>query len=290
MKIRSTCALLVTLTVISFTLVSTAPATELRRTQTSITKDLKSYLDRQVSKGKFSGAVLLAKGDKVLFQHAYGLANRAFDAPNRVDTKFNLGSMGKMFTGIAILQLAQQGKLSLNDTVLKLVPDYPDKEVGAKITVHQLLTHTAGMGNLFNEKFNESSRARFRTTRSFLPLATGEPLRFEPGSKYEYSNAGFIVLGLIIEEVSGQSYQDYVREHIFNVAGMTNTDNYNVDDDVPNLALGYTTMGDDMHPQPNGKLRTNIFMHVARGGAAGGGYSTVQVCCASPGPFKHTYC
>jgi CubicO group peptidase (beta-lactamase class C family) len=237
-------------------------------------------MSRLADNDDFSGTVLLAKDDKVLFKKAYGFANRAFNARNDIDTKLNLGSMGKMFTGVAILQLAQQGKLSLNDTVLKLVPDYPDKDLAAKITVHQLLTHTSGLGNFFNDEFERSSRAKYRTTAAHLPLFTGKPLRFEPGTSFYYSNAGFIVLGLIIEKVSGQSYYDYVREHIFKPTGMLDTDNYNSDDDVPNLALGYTMMGEDRGPPPpkseGWKRRSNILMHVVRGSSSGGGYSTVE--------------
>lgn len=247
-----------------------------KMTDEQIVQDLSAYLDKQAAGDKFSGAVLLAKGDQVLFKNAYGFANHAFNARNTVDTKFNLASMGKMFTGVATLQLAQQGKLALTDTVLKLAPGYPDEEIGAKINVHQLLTHTSGLGMLFTEEFGNASRAKYRTTSSLLRWATGEPLKFEPGTRYAYSNSGFVVLGLIIEKVSDQSYQDYVREHIFKPAGMINTDNYNVDDDIPNLALGYTMADDDGRPRSYGLRRSNILLHVARGSSAGGAFSTVE--------------
>jgi len=246
-----------------------------RMTDEQLVEDLRSHLDRLTSRDAFSGTVLLAKGDRVLFQRAYGFANRAFNARNTLDTKLNLGSMGKMFTAVALLQLVQQGKLALDDRVIKLVPDYPDTEIARKISVHQLLTHTSGLGSFFNDKFAESSRAKYRTIAAHLPLFTGEPLLFEPGTGWSYSNAGFIVLGLIIEHVSGQSYYDYVREHVFAPAGMSNTDNYNVDDDVPNLALGYTYMGFDLRPHLEQPRRTNILIHVGRGSSSGGGYSTV---------------
>jgi len=241
-----------------------------------IVADLRIYLDKLAAQDRFSGAVLLAKGDQILFERAYGFANHAFNARNKLDTKFNLGSMGKMFTAVSILQLAQQGKLSLADTVLKLVPDYPDKEIAAKITVHELLTHTSGLGDFFNEKFFDSSRAQFRTTQSHVRLFAGNPLLFEPGASWSYSNEGFVVLGLIIEHVSGESYYDYVREHVFRPAGMTSTDNSSTDDDVPNLALGYTHIGDDDRPHLQAPRRTNVLMAPARGGSSGGGYSTVE--------------
>jgi CubicO group peptidase (beta-lactamase class C family) len=177
---------------------------------------------------------------------------------------------------VSILQLAQEGKLSLNDTLIKDLPDYPDKDIARKITIHQLLIHTSGLPDMFNEKFMHAAKDEHRTLDSFLPFFTGKPLEFKPGSKWSYSNSGFIVLGLVIEHLSRESYQDYVREHVFKPAGMINTDNYNIDDDIPNLALSYTFMGNNMHPLPVGQVRSNVFMSIARGGAAGGGYSTVE--------------
>lgn len=247
-----------------------------RMTDARIVQDLRAYLQRLAAQDAFSGAVLLAEGDHVLFAQAYGFADHAFNAPNTVDTKFNVGSMGKMFTAVAILQLAQQGKLSLSDTVLKLVPDYPDKDIAAKVTVYELLTHTAGMPDIFNDRFFDSSRAKYRSTEAYLSLITGKPLLFEPGTRWDYSSGGYVVLGLIIERVSGESYYKYVREHVFKPANMLNTDNYNVDDDVPNLALGYTRLGDDNRPQLDRPRRTNVLMNFARGGSAGGAYSTVE--------------
>jgi CubicO group peptidase (beta-lactamase class C family) len=255
---------------------ASATALEKKMTDAQIVQDLRTYLDGLAAKDAFSGTVLLARGDRILFEGAYGFADHAFNAPNKVDTKLNLGSMGKMFTGVAILQLAQHGKLSLDDKLIKLVPDYPDKEIATRITVHQLLTHTSGLGDFFNKKFFDSSRAKYRTIESHLPLFVGEPLLFEPGTRWSYSSAGFIVLGMIVEHVSGQSYYDYVRQHIFKPTGMLNTDNYNVDDDVPNLALGYTRIGDDDRPHPDQPRRTNVLLHFGRGSSAGGGYSTVE--------------
>jgi CubicO group peptidase (beta-lactamase class C family) len=242
-------------------------------TDAQIIADLRARLERAVAEDRFSGAVLVAKNGKILFEHAYGFADHAFNVPNKVDTKFNLGSMGKMFTAVSILQLAEQGKLSLNDTLIKVVEDYPDRDIASKITIHQLLTHTSGLGDMFNEKFRDTPKDTFTTIPAHLPLFTGKPLLFDPGTKWSYSNAGFIVLGLVIERVSGESYYDYVREHIFKPAGMINTDNYKIDADVPNLALGYTTGGPAA--APGTPRRTNIYF-LQRGASAGGGYSTVE--------------
>jgi len=246
-----------------------------KMTDAQIIEDLRSHLDRALAEGRLSGAVLVAKNGKILFEQAYGFADHAFNVPNKVDTKFNLGSMGKMFTGVSVLQLVQEGKMSLDDKLIKDLPDYPNKDIAEKITIYQLLTHTSGLGDFFGPEFAANSMAKFRTLESLLPLFVNKPLLFDPGTKWQYSNAGFIVLGLVIEHVSGESYYDYVRENVFKPAGMINTDNYNIDADVPNLALGYTSVGDNMRPLPDGQRRSNIFI-LQRGGSAGGGYSTVE--------------
>jgi CubicO group peptidase (beta-lactamase class C family) len=248
-----------------------APHTTLSDEQ--IVRDLRASLSELVAQDRFSGAVLLAKGDQLLFEQAYGFADHAFNVPNKVDTKFNLGSMGKMFTAVAILQLAQRGKLSLNDVLAKVVPDYPNPEATGKITIRQLLTHTSGLGDFFGKAFQDTPKDKLTTIESHLPLFVAKPLLFEPGTKRSYSNAGFIVLGLVIEKVSEETYYDYVREHLFKPAGMINTDNYYIDADVPNLALGYTTGGPGA--APNTPRKTNLYF-LQRGASAGGGYSTVE--------------
>jgi CubicO group peptidase (beta-lactamase class C family) len=251
-------------------------ATFSRPADAQIIQDLKERLEELARKDQFSGTVLLAKNNQILFEQAYGFADHAFEARNRVDTKINLGSMNKMFTAVAILQLMQQGKLSAEDPLIKLLPDYPGKDVAAKVTVQQLLTHTSGIADFFGKEFIDSNPGKYRTLAAYLPLFAEKPLLFEPGSRYRYNNAEYIVLGLIIERLSGESYYDYVREHIFKPAGMINTDSYNVDDDVPNLALGYTRANPGSPPDPAAPRRTNLFMHLSRGVSAGGGYSTVE--------------
>ncbi|HEX8492743.1 MAG TPA: serine hydrolase [Pyrinomonadaceae bacterium] len=240
-----------------------------------LSREIESYLDQLAAQDNFSGTILLAKDGVPFFKKAYGLASKGYNVPNRLDTKFNLGSMNKMFTSVAIAQLVEQGKFAYTDTVAKLLPDYPNQEVAAKITVHHLLTHTSGLGNYFNNKFMETSKDRFRTIKDFLPLFTSDPLQFEPGARWQYSNAGFIVLGAIVEKVSGQNYFDYVRDHIYKPAGMINTDAYEMDSDTPNMAIGYTRMGPN-GPVPDAPRRTNLFLHSFKGGPAGGGFSTVE--------------
>ncbi|HXG66675.1 MAG TPA: serine hydrolase domain-containing protein [Blastocatellia bacterium] len=253
-----------------------ASANRAKRSDAEIVAALEKFLDEQVKADEFSGTVLLAKDGKTIFEKAYGLASKSFNVPNNIDTKFNLGSMNKMFTAVAIAQLAEQGKLSFNDTVGKHLPNYPNKAVADKVTIHHLLTHTSGMGSYFNQKYIEAAKDRFKKVEDYAPLYVDEPLAFEPGQKWAYSNSGFMLLGAIIEKVSGQNYFDYVREHIYKPAGMTNTDCYEMDTDTPNLAIGYTRGGPDGRRSADGSRKNNLFLHVVKGGPAGGGFSTVR--------------
>jgi CubicO group peptidase (beta-lactamase class C family) len=239
-----------------------------------LAKELNAYLEQAAAADAFSGAVLIAKDAEPVFTKAYGLANRAANTPNNTETKFNLGSMNKMFTAVAIAQLAESGKLSFTDTISKVLPDYPNKAVAEKVTIHQLLTHTSGMANYQNETYMANLN-KMKTVADLLPLFANEPLAFEPGTKLVYSNSGFVVLGLIIERVSGQNYFDYVKEHIFKPAGMVNTDSYEKGKDVPNMAVGYMRMNEKGMPDPSLPLRENTSVLAAKGSPAGGGYSTV---------------
>jgi CubicO group peptidase (beta-lactamase class C family) len=248
LSIALSCVLGVLAGSVAFAEFASQAGADYRMTDARAIADLSKHLDELAAQDEFSGTVLIAKNGKLLFAHAYGYANHAFKVPNKLDTKFNLGSMGKMFTAVSILQLAQAGKLSLDDKLIKLVPDYPDKDIASKITIYQLLTHTSGLGDMFNEQYQDTPKDKFDTIQAHLPLFTGKPLLFEPGTKWSYSNAGFIVLGLVIERVSGQSYYEYVREHVFKPAGMTSTDNYKPHDDVPNLAIGGSARASEPRP------------------------------------------
>lgn len=239
---------------------------------TTPAESLQSVVERAVAADKFSGVVLLAKDGQPLFERAYGFADPASKVKNRVDTKFNLGSINKVFTQVAIAQLVAAGKLSLGDTVRAHLPDYPSP-VADKITIQQLVEFRSGLGDFFGPEFMASPPAKIRKLADYLPLFANKPLLFEPGSEQRYSNAGYIVLGLIIERVSGQSYYDYVREHIFKPAGMKDSDSYTIDENVPNRAVGLTMRG------PNGPLprrEANTLEMPGRGSSAGGGYSTAQ--------------
>jgi len=237
-----------------------------------ILQDLNNYLEELIIEDEFSGAVLVANQGNLLYKKAYGLASKRYLIPNQTDTKFNLGSMNKMFTGVAVVQLAEKGKLDFQDKVGKHWVDYPNSEVAENVSIHHLLTHTSGLWSYFNQQFVTSAKEQFRQIKDYLPLFVNEPLAFEPGTRWQYSNSGFMLLGGLIERISGQNYFDYVRENIYLPAGMTNTDAYEMDDDsVHNLAMGYTRM-----TSKAGKRINNIFMHSFKGGPAGGGFSTVE--------------
>ena len=234
-------------------------------------KELDGYLNTLVAENKLSGVVLVAKDGVAVASKAAGIANKTTKAPIDLNTKFNLGSMNKMFTAVAIAQLAQAGKLSFSDTVGKHLADYPNKEVADKVTIHQLLTHTSGMGMYFGQKFKEQ-REKLVTVAAHLPLFAADPLAFPPGEKFQYSNAGYMLLGAIIEKVAGQDYYSYVQEHIYKPAGMNDTGFYDPAKETPNLAVGYTKMSPD--GQPQAEIRDNTNMRDVRGGPAGGGFST----------------
>lgn len=215
----------------------------------------------------FSGVVMIAKGGKPILEKAYGNANAETKTANRPDTKFNLGSINKMFTRISIGQLVRAGKLSFSDKLIKLLPDYPNREIAEKITIGQIVTMKSGLGDFFNDKFMAADKSKIRTLQDYLPFFVNEPLEFEPGTKSRYSNAGYLVLGLVIEKLSGKNYYDYVRQNIFKPTSMNDTDSFAMKDLPANTAFGY-------QPGANGRVRNDISLP-GRGSSAGGGYSTV---------------
>ncbi|MGH7711662.1 MAG: serine hydrolase domain-containing protein [Gemmatimonadaceae bacterium] len=237
-----------------------------------VVAELRAHVERLAQADSFSGAVLIAKDGKTLWAAAFGVADKNFGVPNKLDTKFNLGSMNKMVTAVAIAQLVERGVLSFDDAVSKWVPGALNGDAGDKVRIKHLLSHTSGLGNYFTDEWDSASRARYRSVDDFMALAKKETLQFEPGTRWAYSNTGMLVAGKVIEAATKQSYYDYVREHIYKPAGMLNTDAYELDYVTPNLAVGYQREMTSAGP----RWRNNIFMHVIKGGPAGGGYSTVE--------------
>jgi D-alanyl-D-alanine carboxypeptidase len=234
-------------------------------------KTIEEKINYAAAKDLFSGVVLIAKGDKIVFQKSIGFANRSFNQPNNLHTKFHLGSMDKMYTSIAISKLIEQGKLHYEDHLINLLPEYPNKENANKITVSQLLSHSSGLRMLF-ENPNYDNRKKYATHFDIVKTFGADPLLFAPGSKWSYSNEGFVILGAIIEKITGVSYFDFIRQTIFEPAGMNASGSFALDDNVSNLATGYGRFEDDLLGMK--ARRPNLHFLGYKGNASGGGYST----------------
>ena len=229
---------------------------------------VRKKLDEEVAADRFSGAVLVARNSKTVFAQAYGMADREKKTPNTLKTRFRIGSMNKMFTAVATLQLGQSGKLDLKAPFGNYLTDYPNKDVASKVTIEQLLSHTGGTGDIFGPEFDKH-RLELKSLRDYVNLYGQRALQFEPGSRWQYSNYGFLLLGVLVEKVSGQSYYDYVRDHIYNPASMTGTASEPEDQTVADRSTGYTRFGGQ-------GLSPNSDTLPYRGTSAGGGYSTVE--------------
>jgi CubicO group peptidase (beta-lactamase class C family) len=223
-------------------------------------------------KNWFSGTLLIAKGSDVLLTEVGGEASKAFHVPNNIDTKFNLGSMNKMFTATAVARLVEAGKLSFDDPISRYIDEtWLPKSVTDKITVRHLITHTSGLGSYFNKTYVKSSRDLFRKLDDYKPLIKDDKPTFTPGEKFQYSNTGMFLLGVVIEKLTGEDYFEHIRKAIYGPAGMTSSDCYEMDHPVENLAIGYSP--DFSSPY---KWQNNLYKHVLKGGPAGGGFSTVK--------------
>lgn len=251
-----------------------------RLRDTDIISRLGSYLTKLSTADAFSGVVLIARKGKPILRSAYGLADSERKQPSQTDTKFPLASLSKMFTGVAICQLAEQGKLSFADPIIKHLPDYPNRIVAEKVTIHHLLSHTSGMGDFLQKKEYQTSEAALRNSTDYFPFFASDALAFEPGEDQDYSNAGYLVLGAVIERLSAQSFEGYVREHIFKPAGMLNTGYKRTAQSVPNMAISYKNVGWNPHYQLTGSsspiLRKAVSNVGGGGSATGGGYSTAE--------------
>jgi D-alanyl-D-alanine carboxypeptidase len=209
-------------------------------TEKELVSDLRWRLNQESAEDRFSGAVLVAKWGQPLLAQAYGLADRERRIPNTLQTRFRVGSINKMFTGVAVLQLAEAGRLQLADPLGAHLAEYPDKDTASRVTIEQLLSHTGGTGDVFGPEY-DSHRLDLRTLQDFfVKLYAGRKLRFEPCTQWEYSNYGYILLGVVIERVSGQNYYDYVRDHIYLPAEMRSTGSEPEDQFVPDRSVGYT--------------------------------------------------
>lgn len=228
---------------------------------------INAYLEKLTD---FSGTILVAQNDEVITEKAYGLANIEGSIENKIDTKFNLASISKLITSIAVLQLHEQGNIDLQEVVGTYLPDYPNPTVRDSVSLHQLLTHTSGIPPFYGKKYLQNDKLRYQRIADYVPLFQQEELRFKPGEEYQYTGSGFVLLGRIIEEVSGMDYYDYIAENIFKKAGMKNSLAIPTDSIVINKANGYTCLWGDQD-----YLSRNDY-YISKASPAGGHYSTVQ--------------
>ena len=263
-------ALVSTVTAVAMLFGGTSIGAQARVTPRLDTAALGEFIATRAAADSFSGVVLVARNGVPLWARAIGFADAARSVGNTLETRFDLASAGKMFTGVSVLQLVHQGKVSLDATVGTYLPDYPNAKVRDSVTIAELLTHTSGLGGYFSPAYFERHES-IRTTSDLASLFASDSLRFAPGTKFQYSNAGYVVLGLVIERVSGQSYADYVASHVFKPAGMDATGFCRDAARAAPHAIGYTTQ------TPTGpvvKRVENTPALSACGGPAGGGYST----------------
>ncbi len=232
-------------------------------------RDARRFIGGLAEDEGFSGAVLVARRHETVMADAHGLADRERGHPNTVETHFRLGSMSKMFTGVSVLRLVQDGRVDLAAPLRDYLPSYPNSALAERVRIRHLLTHTGGTGDFFGETYQQH-RSELHELSDYARLFGDRPTLFEPGSDVAYSNYGMILLGLVIEAVSGQSYYDFVRDHVYAPAGMDNSGSPRLDEHPPNTATGYTRMID------RDRWVANTGLLAPRGTSAGGGISTVD--------------
>jgi len=252
-----------TLAVLSFALALSCPA-QTNVSAREVASKVDAYMDAATKIGRFSGSVLIARNGELLVDKGYGMANLELDVPNTAQTKYRLGSITKQFTAAAILLLQERGRLSVQDSVCKYVPECP--AIWQPITLNNLLTHTSGIPNI--TAFPDFANFMLQPS---TPLRTIErfrdkPLSFTPGEKFSYSNSNYVVLGYVVEKTSGKSYETFLRENIFEPLRMANTGYDHNDQVLKNRAAGYTKLD-------NGYANAT-YINMSLPYAAGGLYST----------------
>lgn len=228
-------------------------------------REMARKLAQDVASDRFAGTIMVERHGKVIYQNASGLADRAAKAPVTMDTKFRIGSANKMFTAIGVLQLVEKGKVALDAPVATYLKGYPNADFAKSVTVRELLTHTGGAGDIFTPEY-EAKRLEVKTLADYVKLFGDRAPDTSDDGKNAYANYGFVLLGRIIEVVSGEDYYSYVDNNIFVPAGMTNTGSLPENTWVPDRSRGCT--------RKDGKLADNADTLPYRGSAAGGGYTT----------------
>lgn len=236
---------------------------------------LETYIETVAKQNDFSGVVLAKQYDNEIASSCYGYANKSDKRENNIHTRFGIASGCKIFTAIAVCQLVEQGVISfesrLSDSLKKV--EFP--LFSSEITIHQLLTHSSGIPDYFDETIMDDFEELWKTQpmytlrqlENFVPMFQNLPMMWTPGDRFHYNNAGYIVLGLLVEELSGMSFSDYVELHIFKPCGMEQSGYFTLDALPTNCALGYIK-------EENGSWRTNIYSIPVKGGADGGAFVT----------------
>ncbi len=232
------------------------------------------WLDWWERNDRWSGTIGIAHRDVPAMIRPIGLADRARGVPNAVDTRFHTGSSSKMLTAVALLQLVQDGRVSLDDPISKYLPDYPNADIARRVTLRHLLTHTAGLGGLFELPKFEGKR-RYGSNAAYLPVLADRALLFEPGARYSYSNEGFLLAGAVVERATGKSFDAVLAERILTPARMSGWCDCMGTPTAPRRAFGYSYREDE-DPLGIGPLTDNEYFIFAEGIAAGGYYATAE--------------
>jgi CubicO group peptidase (beta-lactamase class C family) len=243
-------------------LLLTFPATSSSQT---LPERVNDYIGAWMKMGRFSGSLLIAKDGQFLVSKGYGMANHEHDVPNTPQTKFRLGSVTKQFTAAAVMQLQERGKLNVADTLAQYIPDYPS---GDRITIHHLLTHTSGIVEVTRLPEFRQYLLLPTTVEKTISLFKDKPLEFPPGEQFRYSNSGYLLLGFIIEKVSGQTYEEFLKGNIFGPLNMVNSGYDHPSAILKNRASGYNLA---MEGLINGPYNNMTAPH-----AGGALYSTVE--------------
>ena len=235
-------AFAILLQIVSLSLFSVLAPSRAKVSQSTVNR-LDAYLKQFAGAGNFSGTVLIARGDQVLFRQSYGMASHEFGVPDSPQIRFHIASVSKPFTALAILQLQEQGRLKVSDPVSHYVPEFPN---GDRITLDNLLTHTSGIPDINNLPDYDTFARSPHTVEQLVAKFAGLPLEFQPGADQRYSNSNYNLLALVLEKTTGESYGEYIRKHILEPVGMQNSgsggDGSRV---IPLLASGYVPSGVD---------------------------------------------
>lgn len=231
----------------------------------ALARAARDFAATQAAADRFAGVVLIDHDGAPVLRAAYGLADNISRAPNTMHTRFRIGSMGKMFTAVAIMQLVQAGRIDLHAPVGRYISDYPNQEIANHVTVDELMVHAGGTGDIFGPEF-DAHHDTLINPEDYIALFGARPPLFAAGTRQEYSNYGFILLGRIVEKVSGLDYDTYLRRFVFGPAGMTRSGALPEKRRVSGRATGYASV--------DGHLEIATHDQVYRGTPAGGSYST----------------